>query len=80
MGIPFSHYENRQKFSTYPVFRALPSDVDEETQVQSAEENTLSIPETEKTIFVTKNKKTLDIASFPDDSIWIKSLSAKVQL
>ena len=66
---PFSHYENRQKFSTYPVFRALPSDVDEETQVQSAEENTLSKPETEKTIFVTNNKKTLDIASFPDDSI-----------
>ena len=46
---PFSHYENRQKFSTFAVFRALPSDVDEETQVQSAEENILSKPETEKT-------------------------------
>ena len=67
---PFSHYECRQKLSQYPIFRSIPSDVDEETEAQSADENASSIPETEKLIFVTipkNNRKIIDIASFPDE-------------
>ena len=66
---PFCHYECRQKHSIYPVFRALPPDVNEETQ--HAEENTPSKLEAKKTIPVTIPETTRnfrDIASFPDDS------------
>ena len=66
----FSHYECRQKHSIYPVFRALPQDVNKETQ--SAEENTPSKLEVETTMSATVPETTRifsDIASFPDDTI-----------
>ena len=57
----------------YAVFRPLLPDVNEETQ--SAEENAPSKPEAEKTMSATIPETTRnfsDIASFPDDSEWIK--------
>ena len=66
---PFSHFECRQKHSIYAVFQPLPQDFNEETQ--SAEENTPSKPEAEKTMSATIPETTRnfsDIASFPDDS------------
>ena len=70
---PFSHYECRQKHSVYAVFRPLLPDVNEETQ--SAEENAPSKPEAVKTMSKTipeTARNFNDIASFPDDSEWIK--------
>ena len=56
----------------YGIFQALPSDIINKTQPQSAEENTPLKPEAEKTIMsatIPKTTRTFsDIASFPDDS------------
>ena len=57
----------------YAVFQLLLPDVNEETQ--SPEENTPSTLEAEKTMSATIPETTRifsDIASFPDDSEWIK--------
>ena len=65
----FSLYECRQKHSIYPVFRALPPDVNKETQF--AGENTPSKLEVETTMSATVPETTRifsDIASFPDDA------------
>ena len=76
---PFSHYQCRQKFSMYGIFQALPSDIIDETQPQSAEDNTPSKLEAEKTMSATIPKTTRtfsDIASFPDDSKWINKVQS----
>ena len=55
----------------YGIFQALPSDIIDETQPQSAEENTPLKPEAEKTMSETipeTARNFSDIASFPDDS------------
>ena len=67
----FSHYRCQQD-DIHAVFRPLPSDLNEETQTHSTEENTPSKPEDIKTIsaITPENaRSTMDIASFPDDKI-----------
>ena len=64
---PFFHYECREN-NIHAVFRALPPDVNEESQ--SAEGDTPSRLEAEKTMSATIPESTRnfrDIASFPDD-------------